>query len=254
MVQVQDRPRRRSSTGPSRRPSERAVVKANNPDTFDKMNEEGTDEPFDPFGIEQDSPKRRTPHRSQSVGALSLSKVDFAETDKELTDDDMEFDAIDWDNTADSPSKKTPSKGRSRRHSMDSRPLGKKSDVDSDENGEDKKKKKRSGKTRRQSLDSAMASQTDDEEEDGFGPVRTYGFEQTATAAPSDRRKGMTRSTSGSSEMTIHSWKNIEADRNGPKRGINRRRSENPVRSSMKGSSDNSFETETTATPDSEDE
>ncbi|KAL7562961.1 hypothetical protein ACA910_018601 [Epithemia clementina (nom. ined.)] len=345
MVQIHDRPRRRSSAVPSRRSSERNVLKPesnNGFDPFDASNTESVNslmdkkkdvgdwptggdsdhQTFDPFGVgatemlektiqkksERGAPKiRRAPGRSNSVGTLSLSMADFVgvekekEKEKQKADDDMEFEAIDWNTTAEAAPKKS-SKGRSRRHSMDSRPgKGNKSDTDNesvenpfeksshshekpsssssssskdkdkykDASEDDKKKKKkvRSAKTRRQSLDSALSNtdSADDTEEDGFGPVKTYGFEQPAAIAPSDRRKGMTRSKSGSSEMSIHSWKSNEdgttatSTAKTPKRVIHRRRSENPMLIKDQGDgfslkamvADFAYETETTATPNS---
>ena len=297
MVQALDKPRRRSSAGPGRRASERNILKSESSDAFDPFDGSNTEsvmsvmdkkkdsgdhkKSFDPFAVDAKGEKsvekknvsakvrRAMPSRSASVGTLSLSMADFA-SEKENKDDDMEFEEIDWDNGGDAAPQRS-SKGRSRRHSMDSRPKGNKSDTDNDSvddsfqqaskdgSADDKKKKKkvRSAKTRRQSLDSALsttAPQDDDAEEDGFGPVKTFGFEQTVTvAAPSDRRKGLTRSKSGSSEMSMQSWKSNEEQSRAPKRVIHRRRSENPIRDSD-GFSLKSHETETTASPDSEDE
>lgn len=308
MVQGQEKPRRRSSTGPNRRPSERQVVKNESTgfDPFDASNTESvnsliekkneiewptdSDQIFDPFIVdtkekveknkkktEKDPKGRRTPGRSNSVGTLSLSKADFGspESEKnEKNDDDMEFEAIDWDTTTESPPKRS-SKGKSRRHSMDSRPSKGGTENDSEENlfekyseelnaDEAKKKKKlRSAKTRRQSLDSALSSPLDDstEDEDGFGPVKTYGFEPPANSASSgsDRRRGMTRSKSGSTDTTMNSFRPGDDPSRAPKRGINRRRSENPVGKDndgfhVKSMDDYAYETETTATPDSQDD
>lgn len=214
MVQTQDRPRTKAGNGSSRR-SEDAVgfdpFDVSNTEAvnslLDKSKETDPDQAFDPFGFDsQETSDEKTNARAAQKSrpgtrrSNSLSMQDFAMADAEKTDDDMEFDAIDWNNGTESPPKRS-AKGRSRRHSLDSGTSN--HDSDPAENVkhatkeaivDDKKKKKlRSGKVRRQSLDNSALTSTDVSDDDGFGPVKTYGFEPSNGA---DRRKGMARSSS----------------------------------------------------------